>query len=192
MCCLLCYYVEQSMGIGRGPNPLGVSALAQLAWNAVSFVHLPRYSPLVSVSLTATLSVEFDDSVGPSVTAVDNSRALRFLVHKEEEVVSDNFHLVDCVVERHWLCRVKFLPDHHWRVAHLRFRDFPWVHQVHRCLFGFLDLFGREGLLEGSDIYGFDEVSLYAALRVAPFVYSAEAFLQFVESKIQRTEPVVG
>ena len=63
------------------------------------------------------LPVQPDHAVGPATPPVDHARHARLGVHEQEEVVPDQLHLVERLVQAHRHGRVGLLPDHDRAVA---------------------------------------------------------------------------
>src|SRR5680860_219912 len=60
-----------------------------------------------------------DHAVAPALAPVHHARATRRRVEEQEEVVADELHLVQGVVEGHRRRGVELLPDHDGRLTHL-------------------------------------------------------------------------
>src|SRR5690625_7406286 len=87
------------------------AAPADMTTGGVPDQHSP---PVVAPgSARGRLLLEFDHAVVPALTAVDDLGIARLGVDEQEEVVTDQLHPVERIVDGHRARRVLLLADHH-------------------------------------------------------------------------------
>ena len=61
--------------------------------------------------------VDLEDAVAPAVTVVDDRRTAGVLVHEQEEVVADELHLIQRLIDAHGFCDMQLATDDNRGVA---------------------------------------------------------------------------
>ena len=79
----------------------------------------------LGLRLDVLRGVDFEDPVAPAMTVVNHRRPSRRLVDEQEEVVSDQLHLVQRLIDTHGLGHMQFATDDDWRVTHLDLHRLP-------------------------------------------------------------------
>ena len=86
------------------------------------FGQIISLSNLLHVLLRHILrGVDLEDAIAPAVTMVDDGRTTGLLVHEQEEVMSNQLHLIQRLIDGHRLRDMQLATDDNRGVAYLDF-----------------------------------------------------------------------
>ena len=129
---------------------------------------------------------------------VDNGRTAGFLVHEQEEIVSDQFHLIQCLIDGHRLRDMQLATDDDRSVAYLDLDGLAWTKfggdGVGRAVVRLFDLF-LSGLLDfrsrlDDAKINRDRIAVATTMILATITGATQTEGQLVESHVQSAELV--